>query len=423
MLMCILDLAVLILGTATVISLLKFFLGYEVKEKKTSFIIVGSFFVLFNLLSGIFIADREITELITEVSLVATAMILPYLLLKKRKQLTFVWFGLIICSTFDYLESLAISFFKAPTEYTANIIYIILYGISFSIILLTNRFAKPLIPPDFLEQLSPTIYIVIFFADYSAYYDVMLSKDSAYYTEVSNVLKLISAALIVGCFSYIIYRYSSLSYKQKEAELQLEAELKHYEEMVQKNRDIRTFRHDYKNNLYSLKTLIRSGRIDEAEKYIDELDSGLMLSENKYATGNYLADAIISGKAETAKQMGADIEFEGVIPESGISNNDLCTILSNALDNAVRACAGIAPCKINIGSQITANGASIRISNPVAENVEIKNNSVKTTKSDKTNHGIGIENIKKAVKKYNGYAELSCEDKAFTVEIGLVLKN
>lgn len=423
MLTCVLCTAVFVLGTATVFSLLALLLGYEIKEKKTAFIVVYSLFVLANLLSGIFIADREIVELITEVSLVSAAMALPYLLLKSKKRLTFVWFGLIICSTFDYLESLVISFFTSPSEHTAQIVYIVLYGLTLALILAAYRFAKPRIPADFLEQISPTIYVVIFFADYSAYYDVMLSQNSGYHAEVSNVLKLLSAALIVACFSYIIYRYSSLSYKQRESELQLEAELKHYEEMVQKNRDIRTFRHDYKNNLYSLKTLIASGRTDEAEKYIDELDSGLAVSENRYATGNYLADAIISGKADEAAQQGIDIIFDGVIPESGISNNDLCTILSNALDNAVRACAEIAPCKIIINSQITANGASIRISNPVKENVEIKNNSVKTTKNDKTNHGIGISNIKKAAKKYSGYVELSCEDRIFTVEIGLMLKN
>lgn len=420
MLNCILDSAVFLLGTATVISLLTLFLGYEVKKNKTAFIIVYIIFIVINLMSGLFVSDREIAELITEVSLVGAAMGLPYLLLKSKRHFTFVWFGLIICSTFDYLESLAASFFKMQLPHTAQIIYLVLYGLALSLILVIYRVAKLRIPPDFLEQLSPTIYIVIFFADYSAYYDVMLSKDSAYYTEVSNVLKLLSAALIVGCFSYIIYRYSSLSYKQKESELQLQAELKHYEEMVQKNKDIRTFRHDYKNNLYSIRTLIESGRTEEAEKYIDELDSGLKLSENRYATGNYLADAIISGKAETAKMSDIEIEFDGVIPENGISNNDLCTILSNAIDNAIRACSEIAPCRINIVSQITANGAVIKITNPVKENVEIKNNSIKTTKSDKVNHGIGVSNIRKAVKKYNGYMELSCENKLFILEIGLV---
>lgn len=421
MLTSLLGSAAFLLGTASVLSLLRFFLGYEIKEKKAAFLFAYLLLLLINVVSGIFINDIEITELISEVSLVGAAMGLPYLLFKSKKRFTFVWFGLIICSTFDYLESLIASVFGVVSTNGAQIIYIIFYGLLISIILLTKRFAHLHIPPDFLEQLSATIYIVIFFADYSAYYDVMLSQDSAYHAEVSNVLKLLSAALIVASFSYIIYRYTSLSYKQRESELQLEAELKHYEKMVQKNRDIRTFRHDYKNNLYSIKTLIKSGRTEEAEKYIDELDSGLMLSENRYATGNYLADAIISAKAEDAVQAEIEIDFSGAIPENSISNNDLCTILSNSLDNAIRACKELAPCRISMVSELTANGVSIRISNPVTEDVEIKNNSVKTTKSDKENHGIGILNIKRAVKKYNGYVELKCEDRIFTLEVGLML--
>ena len=37
--------------------------------------------------------------------------------------------------------------------------------------------------------------------------------------------------------------------------------------MVSKNRDIREFRHDYKNNLISIHSFLSSGKTDEALKY------------------------------------------------------------------------------------------------------------------------------------------------------------
>lgn len=422
MILGVLNLSVLALGVVMVICLLATLLDYEFKSNKIGFIIASAAIFIANLAANIFISDGEITSLVSEISLVGSAMILPYFLFKLKKRFTFVWFGLIICSTFDYLESLATSFITQPTFIQTQFIYFVLYSLALVVSLLVWKIRKPVIPSDFLEQISPTLYIVLFFADYSAYYDVMLSKDSEYYIGFSNLLKLVSAALVVGCYSYIIYRYTNLSYKQKESELQLEMELKHYEEMVQKNRDIRTFRHDYKNNLYSIKTFIKSGRVDEAEKYIDELDSDLQLSANKYATGNYLADAIISGKAELVKESEIDIVFNGVIPESGISNNDLCTVISNTLDNAIRACREISPCTIMINAENKPNGFLLSVVNPVAENIVIKNNKIKTTKSDKINHGIGISNIKKTAEKYDGFVELKCENKIFTIEIGMVVK-
>lgn len=408
------------LGTAAVLSLLRFILGYPLKEKRTAFYIIAGMAFALCLVSNIIIKDGESTELITELLLVGAAMALPYLLLKPQRRFTFVLFGLIICSTVDYIESLIMSFIPNGTILTGQIIYTVTYAVLLCAVMLLYRFANMRIPPDFLEKLSPTIYIVIFFADFSAYYDVTLSQDSMFFTSVSNVLKLLSAALIVGCFSYVIYRYTNLSYKQKEAELQLEAELRHYEEMVQKNMDIRTFRHDYKNNLYSIKTLISGGRIEEAEKYIDELNVDVERSENKYATGNFLADAIISGKAAEAGKLGVAIEFDGMIPEKGIANSDLCTILSNALDNAIRGCTDISPCTVYIKCEKLPNGLTVTVTNPVKERVIIKNNSVRTTKSDAKNHGIGIGNIRKAAQKYNGYADISCDKNEFRIEIGLI---
>lgn len=417
----ILNQLILILGAGTVLCLLRLFLGYEFKEKKTAFFVFGGLILAANAVLNIIIKDAETTEMVTEALLMTSAMGLPYLLFRYKKRFTFVLFGLIICSTFDYSESLIMSFVRNHSILSAQIIYTVLYAAAVLSVLLVCRFVKLRIPPDFLEQLPPSIYIVIFFADYSAYYDVMLNRDSRFFEGVSDVLRMLSAALIVGCFSYIIYRYSTLSFRQKESELLLEAELRHYEEMEHKNRNIRTFRHDYRNNLYSIKSLISGGRIKEAEEYIDELNVDVELSEKRYATGNYLADAIVSAKADDAENSDIKIDFDGIIPEKGIANSDLCAILSNALDNAVRGCEGVSPCTVKIKSENMPNGILITVTNPVKEKVQIKNNSVKTTKSDASDHGIGIKNIRRAAEKYNGWADISCDEKEFKIEIGLII--
>lgn len=417
-----LSLAVLILGAASALCVLYFLLGYERKEKRAGFIIAFSCVVLINIAAEIFIKDSEITELVKELSLSASVIFLPYLLLKSQKRLTFFLFGVVFCSTLDYIESLIIYFFRKPTAIHEQIIYISLYSVVLLCVFVLYKIKGVRIPSGFLEQLSPAVYAVIFIADLSAYYDVMLDKDSSYYSGVSIVLKILSTALIVGCFSYIVYLCSGFSRKQKEAELQLSAELKHYEEMVRKNEDIRAFRHDYKNNLYSIKALAAAGKCEDVVNFVSGLNDELKLSDNRYKTGNYLADAIISEKAGQAEKSEITVEFSGVIPDTGIENNDLCAILSNALDNAVRACEEIAPRRIKIHSELTANGITIKFINPVKENVQIKNNSIKSTKSDKANNGFGIANIKKAVRKYDGYVELKCENRMFCLEAGLVLK-
>ena len=420
MLRTMLNILIPAIGTAAVMLLLCLPLGYSFKKSRTWGFVAAILLFAADVSAAFLIKNEQDAMLASEIILAAGAMIIPTVMLEHRKRTTLVWFGFIFCSTFDYLESLILSFIKEERALTEQIIYLLLYIAAVLAVLGVYFFLHPKVPSEFLENLPPAICIVIFFADYSAYYDMMISRDSSYYVEFSNILKLVSAALIVGSFSYIVYKYTSLSYKEKEAELRLESELRHYEEMIAKNRDIRAFRHDYKNNLFSINAFIKSGRLHEAEEYIKELDDALSATENAYSTGSYLADAIISDKARAAREKGIEIDFSGTIPAKGIKNSDLCAVISNAVDNAIRGCEECAPCKIIIISEEKSSGVLMTFKNPVKEKVVIKNNSIRTTKQDKNNHGIGLGNIRRAAKKYNGYVQLECDDRFFTLEVGMM---
>lgn len=100
---------------------------------------------------------------------------------------------------------------------------------------------------------------------------------------------------------------------------------------------------------------------------------------------------------------------------------DLCTILSNALDNAIEACEKISSDEqkiILVKCSYIKHIQFIWISNPVAEDVKIINNTVETSKADKNIHGIGLYNIRRTVAKYEGEFEISCKDKMFVMDIG-----
>lgn len=410
----------LISGFAVIILPLCFLFGYDVRKKKIPFISVFTGLVVIDIVFGILLNNADDFSFITETITMISSTVLPYFIIKPKKKLTFALFGLTMTALIDYLEfSIALALGEIPIIYE-QIIYCVLNTLIIAAVLMVYRFGSVKAPEDFLEKISPVVYLVIFFAYFSTYYDVMISKDSTYYVQASSALKLLSAFLIVAAIVYMVYRYTALSMKQKEAEIQHSLEVNYYEDMMRRNRDIRTFRHDYKNNLFSLNTLIKSQRYDEADRFIENLSDDLELTRNRFNSGNYLVDAILSDKAQKCENDGIEIEFDGRACDKEIDNNTICTIFSNAVDNAVRACAEIAPCKIKISSELKSNGITIRFRNPVKEKVIIKNNSVKTTKSDKLNHGLGLSNIKKAAQKYNGYAEVKCDDTEFTLEIGLI---
>lgn len=162
--------------------------------------------------------------------------------------------------------------------------------------------------------------------------------------------------------------------------------------------------------------LLSDEKFDEAKKYIAGLNESVKETENRFSTGNYLADAILSHKADELEKDLNKIEFSGSIPSGKINNNDLCTILTNSIDNAARACRKLSPCSVRIEAYENEKGCSFTISNPVEKKIEIKNNTINTSKKDSQNHGVGIENIKRVADKYRVFVRLDCTDSEFTIK-------
>ena len=100
-----------------------------------------------------------------------------------------------------------------------------------------------------------------------------------------------------------------------------------------------------------------------------------------------------------------------------------CTIISNLLNNAIEACEKIQEDKRIIEFEIVGYNSQIFISVCNSYDMEsIINQKQKfiTTKEDKLNHGIVLENVRMTVKKYDGDMRISQENERFIVTINSV---
>ena len=241
-------------------------------------------------------------------------------------------------------------------------------------------------------------------------------KLSAYLTAICiYMLILIIISLLINCITKNYYQNTS-SVLEKQVNMQLD----YYNKLEKKNAELREFRHDFKNHMLCLQALIENCDYEEASQYIQKITNRSYSEAPKYYTGNKLADAILADKSTLAKEINTEITFDGEIYD-GISAPDICIILSNALDNAVEACAKISDTdkRIRVRCIFSKGVQIINISNPVAETADFSNNSIKTTKEDKNNHGFGLYNIKKTADMYNGTFSVKCEEGLFTLEVGL----
>lgn len=124
---------------------------------------------------------------------------------------------------------------------------------------------------------------------------------------------------------------------------------------------------------------------------------------------------------QRAEKKSINIKIQGCYLQlARVSIYDFCSIIYNLMKNAIEACEKIE----NVDERIIEmkfaeynNKILLMIRNRVYENVLIENNSLKSTKSDKKNHGLGSGNVEQAVEKYNGSIEYHFEKGYFTVEM------
>jgi sensor histidine kinase regulating citrate/malate metabolism len=198
---------------------------------------------------------------------------------------------------------------------------------------------------------------------------------------------------------------------------QISTQISYYETLKDYENDLRRFRHDYENVLICLKMLLQTDDKQQALRFIDDMTDCFDFSKLSFNSGNYIADALMNEKSHKASKYNTKLDFEGLIPSSRISNYELCIILSNALDNAIEACAEIDGEKtIEIVSQIKSNIWYFSVRNPVKHKVKIYNNSILTTKNDTNLHGFGLYSIEQTIKKGGGRLQLTCSNTTFTLD-------
>lgn len=234
--------------------------------------------------------------------------------------------------------------------------------------------------------------------------------------------------LIVFLFSIVKISISEIEKKTTIDLLskQVENEVKYYEKINTIYSEFRSFRHDFKNHVICLRSLIESNEKENALEYINEIEGLSSVEKKQYNTGNIIIDALLNDKNDRAAAINTKIAFSGMVPTTGISNVDLCIIMANAIDNAIEACGkdtSEKPKEIKAEASFRQGYFFFNITNPIFESVEIKsNNTIATSKSDKDHHGFGVTNILRTVQKYDGEAELSADDDKFTLDLNLVLK-
>lgn len=193
----------------------------------------------------------------------------------------------------------------------------------------------------------------------------------------------------------------------------------HYQEVENMYRQMRGWRHDYRNHIQTMKVLASSGDLEGIRSYLDRLDTDLNTVDLAVKTGNAMADAILNSKISLAKSRDIPVQVDAHIPvRLKMSELDLCCVIGNLFDNAIEASLALPPEERLIRVYMDMKGTQLYLSftNFTAGGKREKQGGrFLTTKGE--GHGFGLVRVDAIVERLEGYLSRNSEDGAFTTEI------
>ena len=165
-------------------------------------------------------------------------------------------------------------------------------------------------------------------------------------------------------------------------------------------------KHNMKNNLVSILAYAEQEKYEKIIEFVNEImeESGMALSAISNS-GNIVIDSLLGYWHLVAKRKGIDFLVNVSIPmKMSFKGADICLILGNLLENAVEAAEKVRENKyIKIKMKYDKSNLLIFLINSYqGQLIKMKDKSLKSTKSDVGNHGVGLPSVYRAVAKYHG---------------------
>lgn len=249
------------------------------------------------------------------------------------------------------------------------------------------------------------------------------------YNEKNNVYVLVIeciAILLININCFYLYNWIIKSYYKKyEIEI-LERQLESYEnqlEITKINQDkINSIKHDMKHHMLAIDNMASKSENEEIIEYLKNIKNEIYNSKEYVASGNDAIDTILNYMISRAKIITNNIKVKIKVPKDVELNKfDMNIIFGNLLDNSLRALKTAEECELVIFVQYSKAVLNINIENSYSGILNKRGCKILSTKKTTEIHGIGLENVKRIVDKYNGVMEITTENQRFNVVIMLYI--
>ena len=250
-----------------------------------------------------------------------------------------------------------------------------------------------------------SLAMMISFLTLSDYY----ASWNGYLLVMVNVLLLLFLNIFVVYF-YITAARSNEAEKKSRLYRQKEVLVyQHYQKLEESYRQSRKIVHDVKNHIQALGKLYEEGQIEEAEKYKEEVFHLLNQNNHTWYTENRMLNIILNEKLchENLRDARLELDIEENCLDR-IREIDITTIFANLLDNAIEAIGKEEGEKyLKVLAKREKEFLMIQV---------VNSKSIHPAKGE-GHQGLGLENIREALKPYEGTCTITDDEKQFQAVI------
>lgn len=315
--------------------------------------------------------------------------------------------------------------------YAVNTFVMILIAVIYS--RYKTTFFNLKITPFFSKSMIPLLFFLVFeIFCLIVSINVLIEKYSDLRHLVVGKGLSFMAMISIGIFVVMVL-YVKKSNETMEQMLVMEKQMQefqknYYEMLLEKEAETKKYRHDLNGHLVCLNGLVNDNDLEGVKEYIKEMDTYLGKIKNlSYHTGIEIFDILLNHYAVRLQQdTEVKIKCEDYCTID-VSDMEQCMIFSNIIKNAAEAVRGVEVPPYYLEINVTKGRKYVQISivNPMNEEKLCldKAGKLQTSKEDKANHGMGLQNVEKAVERNNGRIHYDIKEKEFCCEVILPICN
>ena len=207
-------------------------------------------------------------------------------------------------------------------------------------------------------------------------------------------------------------------------QMQLAASETSVENLRRTQQQAATYRHDLRHHVNFLRRALEDGQVDRALDYLGQIQAGVESITPLHFCENETANLLFSAFAEWAKQHGIALSVRAELPSVlTIPDTELCTVLSNGLENALHAVDAVENDtlrKIAVDCRVERNMVLLEIENAYTGIVKMADGLPVSSEKD---HGYGCRSMRSIAEQRKGFCTFRAVDGIFTLRVVLPMEN